>query len=225
MAHKILIIEDDRDIAEMIEYNLQREGYVVLKVFDGQEALPAVTRHRPDLVILDIMLPSVDGLDICKALRRDETTIDLPIIMLTAKSQESDKVIGLELGADDYVTKPFSPRELMARVKAVLRRTKVDKSSSKTSFGPVIIDHKRHRVDVDGQEVMLTATEFKLLDFLVQKTGAVVSRDQILDAVFGYSSEVYDRTVDAHIKSLRKKLGPAKDYIETIRGFGYRFKE
>lgn len=222
----ILIVEDDADISEMIDYNLKKEGFKTRIASDGNEALVILQSHNFDLVLLDLMLPEIDGLEICKKLRADKKTKRLPIIMLTAKSQEADKVIGLELGADDYVTKPFSPREIIARIKAVLRRTQKTLNEEKMIVvGDLSIDVERHLVKVSNDEVVFTSTEFKLLVFLAQKAGTVVSREVILDNVFGYSSGVYDRTVDTHIKSLRKKLGKAKDYIETIRGFGYRVRE
>ena len=222
---KILIIEDEKDIVEMIKYNLNKEGYATSTLFRGRDAVSSVKKDQPDLVILDLMLPDIDGFEICKELRANERTAYVPIIMLTAKSQEADKVTGLELGADDYVTKPFSPRELLARIKAVLRR-KAPRAIKKTiEIGPVFIDGIRHKVFVDGKEIKLTSTEFKLLTFMAQRPGAVLSRDKLLDGVFGYDANVYDRTVDSHIKSLRKKLGKERDCIETIRGAGYRFKE
>ena len=177
------------------------------------------------MIILDLMLPGMDGLEVCRALKQKEALSAIPIIMLTAKSQETDKIVGLELGADDYITKPFSPRELIARIKAVLRRTKGTISLNKIEAGKIIIDTSRHRITVAGKSIALTPTEFKLLEFMAQRPGVVLSRDKILDAVFGYDSEIYDRTIDTHMKSLRKKLGKDRDHIETVRGIGYRFKE
>jgi len=222
---KILIVEDDKDIAEMISYNLRKEGYTALSAERGDEAVDRVRRERPCLIILDVMLPGADGLEVCKALRSSQETAEVPIIMLTAKSQESDKVLGLELGADDYMTKPFSPRELIARINAVLRRHAAGTSGSVIERGAIVIDKAKHKVILAGKRILLTTTEFKLLDFLARRPGAVVSREEILNHVLGYDSDVYDRTVDAHIKSLRKKLGSAKDYIETVRGAGYSFRE
>lgn len=222
---KILIIEDDRDIVEMVEYNLKKEGYTTIAVLSGKDAMPRAKRERPDLVILDLMLPDIDGFEICKSLKSNEITGQIPVIMLTAKSQEADKVTGLELGADDYMTKPFSPRELIARIKAVLRRREAVVFQAKIEKGILSLDSVKHKVFVSGKEIFLTHTEFKLLEFMARKPGVVLSRNRLLDGVFGYDSEVYDRTVDAHIKSLRKKLGKARDYIETVRGAGYRFKE
>jgi len=222
---KILIVEDEKDIVEMIEYNLKKEGYTTLAVLNGSDAMPSAKRERPDLVILDLMLPDIDGFEICKRLKNNELTGHIPIIMLTAKSQEVDKVAGLELGADDYMTKPFSPRELTARIKAVLRRGDPGLVPKKIEKGIILIDSVKYKVFVSKKEIPLTRTEFKLLEFMAQRPGVMLSRDRLLDGVFGYDSEVYDRTVDAHIKSLRKKLGEARDYIETVRGAGYRFKE
>ena len=222
---KILIVEDDEDIVEMIAYNLKKEGYRILSALRGEEAVSLAKRERPDLIILDLMLPGIDGFEVCKILKKNEITMQIPIIMLTAKSQEIDKVIGLELGADDYITKPFSPKELIARIKAVLRRFQKPLPKKKIKIGDLVIDSLKYEVFVSGRKISLTSTEFKLLEFLAQRQGLVLSRDKILDGVFGYDSESYDRTIDAHIKSLRRKLGKAKGYIETIRGVGYRFKE
>ncbi|HCO92963.1 MAG TPA: DNA-binding response regulator [Phycisphaerales bacterium] len=222
---KILIIEDDRDIVEMLEYNLKEEGYETLSALNGELGVELAGNERPDLIILDIMLPIMDGFEVCRTLKNDDRVSHIPIIILSAKSQETDKVVGLELGADDYVTKPFSPRELIARTRAILRRTRGQQPGSRTQRGEIVIDSTRHKVMVGKKEVPLTLTEFKLLEFMARRPGAVFSRSQILDAVTGDDAVVCDRTVDAHIKSLRHKLGPAKDFIETIRGAGYRFKE
>jgi DNA-binding response OmpR family regulator len=222
---RILIIEDDHDIVEMLEYNLRQAGYQTLSALNGEEGVRLAAKEKPDLVILDIMLPIIDGFEVCRTLKNDDTTAHIPIIILSAKSQETDKVVGLELGADDYVTKPFSPRELIARTRAILRRGCDRRLGGRTERGDVVIDSTRHKVTVRGREISLTFTEFKLLEFMARRPGAVFSRARILDAVLGQDAIVSDRTVDAHIKSLRHKLGPAKDYIETIRGAGYRFKE
>ncbi|HDZ76821.1 MAG TPA: response regulator [Candidatus Omnitrophica bacterium] len=222
---KILIVEDDADIVEMISYNLKKEGYSVISVLDGERAVYSAKRDKPDLIILDLMLPGMDGLEVCRNMRKNELTAHIPIIMLTAKSQEADKVIGLGLGADDYMTKPFSPRELIARIKAVLRRGDVSLAKKIVKVGGIFIDSLKYKVTVSGKAISLTPTEFKLLEFMAQRPGIVLSRDKILDNVFGYEASIYDRTVDAHMKSLRKKLGKAREYIETIRGAGYRFKE
>jgi len=222
---RILIVEDDRDIVEMIEYNLKMEGYETLSASDGKTGAELAQKEQPGLIILDIMLPIMDGFEVCRILKQKDVTADIPIIILSAKSQETDKIVGLELGADDYITKPFSPRELLARVKAVLRRGKAVKAGSRIERKDVIIDIARHKVTVRGKEILLTLTEFKLLEFMARHCGEVVSRNQILDSAFGPDSMVIDRTVDAHIKSLRQKLDKVKDCIETIRGVGYRFRE
>ena len=222
---KILIVEDDPDIVEMISYNLKKEGYKTLSVFNGEEAIDVAKKELPNLIILDLMLPGMDGLEVCFILRKNEPTAHIPIIMLTAKSQEADKVVGLELGADDYITKPFSPRELIARIKAVLRRYKKVSAKEIIEADDLVIDSLKHKVMVFGKPISLTATEFKLLEFMAKRAGVVLSREKILDSVFGYDCAIYDRTIDTHIKSLRKKLGKARGYIETIRGVGYRFKE
>ncbi len=233
-GEKILIVEDDPDIAEMIAYNLGKEGYSIVSTDNGEDAVARAQKEHPALIILDIMLPGMDGMEVCRTLKQADETRNMPIIMLSARSQETDKVVGLELGADDYVTKPFSPRELIARIRAVLRRGRplpigdlgdAGDTGQVVRSGGVEIDSLRHRVLVSGTEVALTSTEFKLLEFLAQRPGEAITRQQILDSVFGYSSDVYDRTVDTHIKTLRKKLGQAKGCIETVRGVGYRFKE
>jgi DNA-binding response OmpR family regulator len=222
---KILIIEDDRDIVEMLEYNLSEAGYDTISALNGRDGVELAGKERPDLIILDIMLPIIDGFEVCRMLKNDDTVAHIPIVILSAKSQETDKIVGLELGADDYVTKPFSPRELIARTRAILRRGQGQQSGNKIKRGDIAIDSTRHKVTVESGEISLTFTEFKLLEFMARRPGVVFSRAQILDAVSGEDTMVYDRTVDAHVKSLRHKLGTAKDYIETIRGAGYRFKE
>ena len=222
---KILIIEDDQDIVEMLEYNLREEGYDTFSALNGKDGIALAKKEQPNLIILDIMLPILDGFEVCRMLKSDEIAAQIPVIILSAKSQETDKIVGLELGADDYVTKPFSPRELIARIRAILRRGKEQRSERRIQRGDIVIDSTKHRVQVGADDISLTFTEFKLLEFMARRPGVVFSRAQILDAVSGEETMVYDRTVDAHVKSLRHKLGPAKDYIETIRGAGYRFKE
>jgi len=222
---KILIVEDDRDIAEMVEYNLRKEGYETLSAFNGEDGVKLAKKESPDLIILDIMLPIIDGFEVCRILKKEQITADIPVIILSAKSQETDKIVGLELGADDYVTKPFSPRELIARIRAIMRRGRALSFSSCIERGDIVIDSTKHKVMVGQKVISLTFTEFRLLEFLARRPGVVFSRDQILDGVIGDDAMVCDRTVDAHVKSLRRKLGTAKDYIETIRGAGYRFKE
>ena len=222
---KILIVEDDRDIAEMIEYNLMEEGYKTLSAFNGEDGVKLAKKESPDLIILDIMLPIIDGFEVCRILKKEQITSDIPVIILSAKSQETDKIVGLELAADDYITKPFSPRELIARFRAILRRGRALSFSSCIERGDIVIDSAKHKVTVKQKAISLTFTEFRLLEFLARRPGVVFSRDQIMNGVMGDDALVCDRTVDAHVKSLRRKLGTAKDYIETIRGAGYRFKE
>jgi len=224
MKH-ILVVEDDEDIQGMISYNLQKTGFRVTALGRGNGAATAAARIMPDLVVLDIMLPGADGIEVLKSLRAEPSTSALPVIMLTARSQEADKVVGLELGADDYMVKPFSPRELIARIKAVLRRTAHAPAKDVLRSGELVIDSKKHKVTVGGHEAPLTSTEFKLIEFLSRHPGEVFSRERILDAVFGYSSDVYERTVDTHIKTLRRKLGEAREAVETVRGAGYRFRD
>ena len=222
---KVLIIEDDRAIVEMLEYNLQEAGYETVSALNGKDGARLAGKERPDLIILDIMLPIVDGFEVCRMLKNDQALAHIPIIILSAKSQETDKIVGLELGADDYVTKPFSPRELIARIRAILRRGQGQQSGRKIEKGDISIDTAKHKVMVGSTEISLTSTEFKLLELMARRPGVVFSRARILDAVSGEDTMVYDRTVDAHVKSLRHKLGAAKDHIETIRGAGYRFKD
>ncbi|MBU3933954.1 MAG: response regulator [Candidatus Omnitrophica bacterium] len=225
MRKHILIIEDEEDIVELIRYNLEREGFVIHSAENGEDGLRLTKNLKPSLVILDLMLPGIDGLEVAKRMKKDDNPPHIPIIMLTAKTGESDVIVGLELGADDYIKKPFSPKVLIARVKAVLRRYEVPINKKRIKIGNLIIDSIKHKVTLSERDISLTITEFKLLEFMAQRPGVVLTRNNLLDGVFGYASEVYDRTIDAHIKSLRKKLGRNKDYIETVRGVGYRFKE
>jgi phosphate regulon transcriptional regulator PhoB len=220
----ILVVDDEEDVLELLRYNLEKDGYKVYTATSGEEALEKAIGKLPDLVALDVMLPGIDGLEVCKKLKNDAKTSYIPIIMLTARGEESDIVTGLEIGADDYVTKPFSPKELIARIKAILRRHK-EQPAGEITRGQIVIDGTKHKVRVRGREIELTTTEFRLLECLAGRPGVVFSRDQILDAVGADGSMVYDRTVDAHVKSLRRKLGRAKDYIETVRGVGYRFRD
>jgi two-component system phosphate regulon response regulator PhoB len=225
---KVLIIEDDSDIAELVEYNLRQEKYAVEVAKNGMEGLAKVRRLLPDLIVLDLMLPDRDGLDICRDLKADPKTKATPILMLTAKGNEVDRVVGFEVGADDYLTKPFSPRELVLRVRAILKRIKEREVTAKTeplSFGILRLDPGGFQVTVGSADVRLTAIEFKLLQHLLSNKGRVATRDMLLDQVWGYEAALTTRTVDTHIKRLREKLGGAGDYIETIRGIGYRFKE
>ncbi len=227
MKEKILVVEDEKDIVKMLDYNLKKEGFRTLSVHDGEDALDLANREHPDLVILDLMLPGMDGLEVCKTLKKESKTASIPIIMLTAKSQESDKVIGLELGADDYVTKPFSPRELIARIKAVLRRVKEkDKLPEVLKIGEMTIDLSKIAVTVKNKALKLTAKEFELLKTLIKAKGRVLSRDYLLDNIWGidHAAEIQTRTVDVHIRTLRKKLKSESKYIVTVKNYGYRFE-
>ncbi len=223
----IVVVEDEADIREVLIYNLEREGYQVFGEADGIKGLKMIQKMIPDLVLLDLMLPGLDGLQICKHLKNNSTTHQIPIVMVSARSSESDIVLGLELGADDYVTKPFSPRELLARVRAVLRRrtNSLDELAGLCiNCEGVSIDARRHEVLVDGIVVNLTATEFKLIHYLAQHPGWVFTRDQLMGKVMGQDNFIIDRNIDVHIQAVRKKLGSHRDLIETIRGIGYRFK-
>jgi two-component system phosphate regulon response regulator PhoB len=223
----ILVVDDEADIRELVEYNLAKEGYKVVCAATGEEALKKARAGVPDLIILDLMLPGVDGLEVCRLLKSDARTQRIPIVMLTAKGEESDIVAGLELGAADYVTKPFSPRVLVARVRAMLRRgaAKPADESAAITVGGLAIHPGRHEVLVKGKAVDLTATEFRILRFLARRPGWVFTRYQIVDAARGEDAAVTDRSVDVHIVSLRRKLGPSGSKIETVRGVGYRFKD
>ena len=227
MKERVLIVEDDRDIVKMLEYNLLKEGYKTVSAQDGEKAMDMVSRERPDLIILDLMLPGIDGLEVCKLLKKDSKTAAIPIIILTAKSQEADKVIGLELGADDYVTKPFSPRELIARIKAVLRRIKEkDKLPDLIKIDELSVDFSKIAVYVKDKQIALTSKEFELLKALISAKGRVLSRDFLLDSIWGFdhSIEIETRTVDVHIRTLRKKLKTEAKRIVTIKNYGYRFE-
>jgi len=224
---RILVVEDEEDILELVRFNLSREGYSVTGAATGEEAWKLASSRVPDLIVLDLMLPGIDGLEVTKMIKNDSRTRDIPIVMLTAKGEESDIVTGLELGADDYITKPFSPRVLVARVKAVLRRKVKEptEESSVLKIHDLVIHPGRHEVLVEGKSVELTFTEFGILSYLARRPGWVFTRSQIVDAVRGDDYFVTDRAVDVQIVGLRKKLGPASKYIETVRGVGYRFKE
>jgi two-component system phosphate regulon response regulator PhoB len=222
----ILIIEDEKDILDLVEYHLKQSGFPVAAVTDGSIALDQIRQNRPSLIILDLMLPGMDGKDICRALKANPLTRSIPILMLTAKSEELDRIVGFELGAEDYVTKPFSPRELVLRVKAILQRKELPQETEKLiRVGTLLIDAEKHHVSVKKKPVPLTHTEFKLLFELASRRGRVYTRENLLDRVWGYSYEGYARTVDTHIRRLREKLGVLGNYIETIRGVGYRFRE
>ena len=224
MSQHILVVDDERDIVELVRYNLVQAGYRVSAAADGQQAIDMVRRDRPDLVVLDLMLPLMPGTEVARLLRQDEKTRDIPIIMLTARGSEVDRVVGFELGADDYVVKPFSPRELVLRVQAILRREGRDDREERIVFEPLVIDLGEHTVRLKGQALTLTATEFKLLYRLARRPGRAFSRDQLLSEVWGYSGDLETRTVDTHMKRLRAKLGEQGAWIETVRCLGYRFR-
>jgi two-component system phosphate regulon response regulator PhoB len=221
-----LVVDDEPEAVELIEFNLKQAGFDVLTAADGAEALKKAHSALPNLIVLDLMLPEVDGLEVCKMLRRDPATAAIPIVMVTAKAAEIDRILGLELGADDYITKPFSPRELVLRVKRILQRGKTaEEETSRVKLGDLLVDEPRHLVTWKGKQIELTATEFKLLVILVQRRGRVQSREQLLRDVWEYNSLIDTRTVDTHMRRLRDKLGPAAKYLDTVRGVGYRFVE
>ncbi len=225
---RILVIEDEADLREVLTYNLTREGFKVSAAADGATGLELAREKKPDLILLDLMLPDVDGLEVCRRVRQDPTLGTTPVIMVTAKNEETDVVLGLGLGADDYISKPFSVKELIARVKAVLRRqTHVVDDDTRQALrrGPLKIDPARHVVELDGDDVRLTATEFNLLHFLAARPGRVYERDTLLRRVLGEDAIRVDRNIDVHIRSIRKKLGSHRDLIETVRGVGYKFSE
>ncbi len=225
MKPKILVVDDEPDALEVLGFKLKEAGYLPILAKDGARALALARDERPALIVLDLMLPEVDGLEVCKILRRDPGTASIPILMLTARAAELDRVLGLELGADDYVTKPFSPRELVLRIKNLLARAKSgDDPVAQVRLGELEIDVPRHTVAVGGAPVELTATEFKLLEILVRRRGRVQTRERLLTDVWGYDNPIDSRTVDTHMRRLREKVGVAANYLETIRGVGYRFK-
>jgi DNA-binding response OmpR family regulator len=226
-AKKILIVEDERDILHLVKHYLEKEGYRVSTATSGTEGLKAAKAEHPDLLVLDLMLPEIDGLEVCKRLRANQLTATLPIIMLTAKAEESDTVIGLELGADDYVTKPFSPKALVARVKAMLRRIErsQEETSARSAYGPVVLDRSRHEVTANGKDVTLTAKEFGLLDYLLQHQGRVLTREVLLNAVWGYEYYGTTRTIDVHVRRLKQKIPLLNDAIISIKSLGYKLKE
>ena len=226
MTHRILVVDDEPDITALVAYHLAKAGYRVSTAANGPDALKAAREERPDLVILDVMLPGVSGYDVLDELRRREETKDVGVILLTARREEPDRIRGLSLGADDYLTKPFSPHELALRVNALLRRLGAPAvaQGSTITAGPVTVDRSAHRVMVDGAELELTATEYKLLVILLERRGRVQSRPQLLEMVWEAQPDIQTRTVDMHVQRLRTKLGEAGELIETVRGFGYRFK-
>ncbi len=225
MGSRILVVEDETDLAELVAINLRGAGHDVTVAHDGKTALAEIQRSRPDLLVLDVMLPDISGIEVCRRLRRSAQTVRLPVIMLTARTDEVDRVVGFEVGADDYVPKPFSPRELVLRVEAILRRTIPAAElvgPQVIALGNLMIDVPAHRVEVEGEAILLTALEFRLLLDLASRAGRVQSRDALLERVWGYSPNVETRTVDTHVKRLREKLGAGAAHIETVRGVGYR---
>ncbi|MDD4858537.1 MAG: response regulator [Candidatus Krumholzibacteria bacterium] len=226
-AEHILVVDDEEDILELVSYNLMRAGYRVSTVASGEEAIKAARSKLPGLVLLDLMLPGVDGLEVCNTLKRDPRTANIPVVMLTARGDEADIVTGLELGADDYITKPFSPRVMLARIKAVLRRKAKAPAEEQAviKLADLVIHPGRHEVTVKGRKADLTSTEFRILHALARRPGWVFTRQQLIDAARGDDYAVTDRSVDVHIVGLRKKLGPAGKKIETVHGVGYRFRE
>ena len=225
MKPKILLVDDEPDALEVLGFRLREAGFTPILAKNGARAITAARDERPALIVLDVMLPEVDGLEVCKILRRDPATAGIPILMLTARAAEMDRVLGLELGADDYVTKPFSPRELVLRIRKLLARAKAaEEPVAHLRFNELEIDAARHAVTVGGRPVELTATEFRLLEILVRRRGRVQTRDRLLQDVWGYENPIDSRTVDTHMRRLREKIGAAADYLETIRGVGYRFR-
>jgi len=225
---RVLIIEDEKDLAELLAFNLEKEGYNATCVHDGKLGLERAAADLPDLILLDLMLPGILGTEVCKALRKDQRTAQIPIIMITAKGDEIDRVVGFEVGADDYIVKPFSMREVALRVKAVMRRFEPGAQAPLAelfSIGDIVIDTQRHMVMSAGLEIELTSTEFKLLLYLAEKKGCVQSREQLLQKVWGYNNTADTRTVDTHVTRLRGKLGAPGDIIKTVRGFGYKIEE
>lgn len=224
---KILIIEDEKDIVKMLDYNLKKEGFRVFSANNGEDGLDMARKGHPDLILLDLMLPEMDGLEVCRAVKNDTNSAHIPIVILTAKAQETDKIVGLELGADDYVTKPFSPRELIARIKAVLRRVKEkEKLPEVFKTGDMVIDFSKITVMIKDRPVDLTSKEFELLKILIKAKGRVLSRDYLLDTIWGFDQalEIQTRTVDVHITTLRKKLKNESKRIVTVKNYGYRFE-
>ncbi len=225
MPPMIAALDDEADILELLRVNLQKAGFRFEGFQDPEALYRFLQKDRPDLILLDLMLPDIDGLDVCRYLRKTEDLASIPVIMLTARADESDKVLGLGLGADDYVTKPFSVKELVARIQAVLRRNEAREAPRKIVLGPLALDLEKHEVTVDGRAIDLTATEFRILQLLASRRGRVFTRDQILDNLWGHEKAVVDRTVDVHIRNLREKLGPAAGLIKNVRGVGYKVEE
>lgn len=223
---RILVVDDEEHIVELIKFNLEKNGYKVITADNGRDALAIAKEQQPDLVLLDLMLPGMDGLEVCKEIRKEASISNMPIIMITAKGEELDKILGLELGADDYITKPFSVRELVARSKAILRRTTVKYEENNFKFGNITIDFQKHEVKKDGEKIELTLKEFELLEILIKNKGRVMTRDFLLDKIWGYEYVGETRTVDVHVRHLRQKIEQDDKnpvYIQTIRGIGYKF--
>jgi DNA-binding response OmpR family regulator len=227
MREKVLIVEDEKDIIKMLEYNLKKEGFRTITCNNGEDAIDLTKKEKPDIILLDLMLPGIDGLEVCKTLKKEEKTSSISIVMLTAKVQESDKIVGLELGADDYITKPFSPRELIARIKAILRRVKdKEKLPEVLNIGDLSIDFSKIQVSLKGKLIELTSKEFELLKTLIKAKGRVLSRDYLLDTIWGFDKamEIQTRTVDVHVRTLRRKLKYFAKCIITVKNYGYRFE-
>jgi len=227
MREKVLIVEDEKDIVKMLEYNLKKEGFRTIACNNGEDAIDLAKKEKPDIILLDLMLPGADGLEVCKILKKEEKTSFIPIVMLTAKVQESDKIVGLELGADDYITKPFSPRELIARIKAILRRVKdKEKLPEVLNIGDLSIDFSKIQVSLKRKLIELTSKEFELLKTLIKAKGRVLSRDYLLDTIWGFDKamEIQTRTVDVHVRTLRRKLKHLAKCIITVKNYGYRFE-
>ena len=227
MAKKLLIIEDDRSLAGVLEYNFSSAGYKVYTAHDGQDGVNQARSKQPDVIILDLMIPVIDGIEVCRQLRSEQATAETPIMMLTAKSEETDQLIGFSVGADDYVVKPFSVRVLLERVKSLCRRTerRSGKGSDLVTSGGISIDRLKHRASVDGKPIDLTPSEFRLLDTLIRNPGRAFDRSELIESALGGDTLVLERTIDVHIRSLRKKMGDAADAVQTVRGVGYRFRE
>src|SRR3989440_3743998 len=225
-SKRILIVEDEKDVVDLVTLNLRKSaGLAISTATDGAAGLAKARADKPDFIILDLMLPKMPGLEVCKLLKSDPATRHIPVLMLTARAEEIDRIVGLEFGADDYVTKPFSPREVVLRIKAILRRGNAEETHDRLSAGPITIDPARHEVRVNGKRIDLTSLEFKLLRTLMQRRGRVQERDRLLNEVWGYESAIDTRTVDTHVRRLRQKLGKAGDIVESVRSFGYRLRE
>jgi DNA-binding response OmpR family regulator len=226
MGRTILVVDDEAEMLRLLDYNLTKAGYLVIGAKSGEEALSAARKHAPDLVVLDVMMPNMDGFEVCRRLRADPQTAGILVLMLTARAEEGDRVVGLEIGADDYVSKPFGVKELLARLKALLRRTELPTGADELiKAGPLTVDAARRSVKAAGKDVALTATEFDLLRALAARRGKVLSREDLISALRGGDATIIDRTVDVHVASLRRKLGKHGPLVETVRGVGYRLKE